>query len=150
MTTEQTWTCQICGRAIKAKSRRIAHHGYTRPRYQGYQTASCLGAKYAPYEVSRDRLPFAIDGLTQYRDRVQKTLDDLVADPVAKVPKRGMYNSRLGTFDVTMEEPEGFKTYANYEAARKAYIASFERDLGWINEDLARLQARYDEWPGQK
>ena len=42
--TFDTRTCQICGRAIKASSGLIAHHGYERPGW-GYQTTSCLGAR---------------------------------------------------------------------------------------------------------
>lgn len=48
-------TCQCCARPIFAETGTIAHHGYERPGY-GYQTASCMGAKYLPFEVSRDRL----------------------------------------------------------------------------------------------
>ena len=48
-------TCQCCGRAILAETGLIAHHGYERP-YEGYQTASCFGARHLPFEVSRDRL----------------------------------------------------------------------------------------------
>lgn len=41
--------CQICGRAILAYTGLIAHHGYTRPG-DGWQTASCHGARELPYE----------------------------------------------------------------------------------------------------
>jgi hypothetical protein len=48
-------TCQCCVRQIFAETGTIAHHGYERPGY-GYQTASCMGARYLPFEVDRARL----------------------------------------------------------------------------------------------
>ncbi len=58
--TPAPWTCQICGREIKAKSGLISHHGYKRPNGQGWQTASCSGARHVPYEVGHDALDAAI------------------------------------------------------------------------------------------
>jgi hypothetical protein len=60
----ESMTCQCCGRAIFAQSGSIAHHGYERPGY-GWQTASCMGAKHLPFEVSRDRLGALIVRLEQ-------------------------------------------------------------------------------------
>ena len=54
--TGEVGTCQICGRLIGAKRGRIAHHGYQRPHNWHSQTASCMGAKHLPFEVSRERL----------------------------------------------------------------------------------------------
>lgn len=45
-------TCQICGRPIFAEIGVIAHHGYERPG-DGYQTASCPGARELPFEASK-------------------------------------------------------------------------------------------------
>lgn len=47
----QRMTCQACGRAHMAKRGFIAHHGYQRPWQEGWQTASCAGAKHIPYEA---------------------------------------------------------------------------------------------------
>jgi hypothetical protein len=44
-------TCQICARPILANTGTIAHHGYERPG-DGFQTASCWGARKAPFEES--------------------------------------------------------------------------------------------------
>lgn len=52
-------TCQICARQIKTRYGSIAHHGYKRPG-GGWQTASCYGASYWPYEISCDRIKPAI------------------------------------------------------------------------------------------
>lgn len=53
--TEVVGTCQVCARPIGFKAGVIAHHGYERPG-QGWQTASCFGARALPFEQSRDRL----------------------------------------------------------------------------------------------
>lgn len=56
--------CQICGRPFGARAGLISHHGYRRPRGQGFHTQStCDGARQLPYEVSRDVLKLHVDGL---------------------------------------------------------------------------------------
>lgn len=52
-------TCQICGRPIFAEMGVIAHHGYQRPG-DGYQTASCIGARHLPFEANKDLLELHI------------------------------------------------------------------------------------------
>ena len=52
---EDRHECQICGRQIKAKNGKIAHHGYQRPGW-GYQTSSCAGARHVPYSKGHDAL----------------------------------------------------------------------------------------------
>lgn len=52
---EKARTCQICARPIFAETGVIAHHGYERPGY-GYQTSSCWGARYLPFETDRSIL----------------------------------------------------------------------------------------------
>jgi hypothetical protein len=48
-------TCSCCFRKIAVASggRRMSHHGYTRPSL-GWQTASCMGVAYPPFESSAD------------------------------------------------------------------------------------------------
>lgn len=60
-----TMTCQCCARKYLANTGTIAHHAYERPG-SGWQTASCMGAKYPPFEQSRDRLGDLVDW---YRDQ---------------------------------------------------------------------------------
>src|SRR4249919_4341211 len=65
-------TCQCCGRQIFAQRGKIAHHGYERPGY-GWQTASCMGALYLPFEVDRTRLADLIVSLQQMIEDTTKT-----------------------------------------------------------------------------
>jgi hypothetical protein len=74
-------TCQCCGRQIFAQRGKIAHHGYERPGY-GWQTASCMGALYAPFEVFRDRLADLIVSLNHALDDAKGTLRAIKAEKV--------------------------------------------------------------------
>jgi len=75
-------TCQICGRPIKAKNGLIAHHGYKRPdRGSGWQTASCLGARFFPYEVSCDQIPPTIQYIKEHISRIEAKLEDFINNP---------------------------------------------------------------------
>lgn len=53
-------TCQCCDRAILANTGVIAHHGYQRPQGWQQQVGTCMGARFAPFEASRDRLGYFI------------------------------------------------------------------------------------------
>ncbi len=57
-----TMTCQCCGGAFLANTGKMAHHGYKRPGY-GWQTASCMGARFVPFEVDRAQLGKMIDAM---------------------------------------------------------------------------------------
>ena len=87
-------TCQCCARQIFAEVGTIAHHGYERPGH-GYQTASCMGAKFLPFEASRDRLGEMIVMLKDMKARYVEVRAEAAAE---KFPIR--------------------KTYVNYNAPR--------------------------------
>lgn len=72
--------CQICGRHIKAKLGLIAHHGYKRPG-QGWQTSSCMGARYRCYEVAHDILDLAIIHCTSALERAVDLFAEFMTNP---------------------------------------------------------------------
>jgi hypothetical protein len=82
--------CQICGRLIQAKNGRIAHHGYQRPGH-GWQTASCPGAKYRPYEVACERLEWFVNLLI---DMHATKAANLVAVEREELPVSWSYEKR--------------------------------------------------------
>lgn len=83
-------TCQVCGRAIRAASGRIAHHGYQRPG-GGWQTASCRGARHVPYEVGHDALDAWIEELTAlYIPETRKRIAGHLDSPPAQLDVRWM------------------------------------------------------------
>ena len=163
--------CQICEREIKTvearsggglrtPSRRralIAHHGYKRPG-QGWQTASCFGARYRPYEVACDAIPLAITGIRQWRDAQQSMFDKLMTEPPpglewdAGRPYWGQSKPAMAIrpagFDpqtakaVCYSPCEGIP-YGNLFLARKREL---EFNIKSAVQDIARLQKRFDEW----
>jgi hypothetical protein len=72
--TGEQMACQICGRMTRAKQGIIAYHGYKRP-WDGYQTASCIGAQHSPFEVSNEVLLGVIRDHEQRVARITSHLD---------------------------------------------------------------------------
>lgn len=142
-------TCQICGRAHKSKLGLIAHHGYKRPHQQGWQTASCYGARHLPYEVSCDVIPLAITSCQAHIDNVTEALAEWIANPPATIERSGK-NIRTQTFT----RPESFdvnKRYYGY--ADGAYEMWFknrkyrmQQDIDASKETVNYLQARLANW----
>ena len=98
--------CQICGREIKINHfGKICHHGYQRTG-QGWQTASCLGALYLPYEKSCERLKEVIESTRILFTQEQKYLNDFLKSPPETINElRGLLNART---IIVHEKPDGF------------------------------------------
>jgi hypothetical protein len=150
-----TTTCQICGRAIKANTGLIAHHGYKRPG-QGWQTASCFGAKYRPYEVACDAIPEAIAAAERFRDHTMVQHLLLVYEPPAQldVSRRDAYGSRRGepryvaipaNFDATKGSPGSYRP-DTYESAFWPIVHKRQQELRNVNEYIAEMRKRLAAW----
>ena len=146
--------CQICGREVQAKKGLIAHHGYQRPG-SGWQTSSCLGARHKPYEEARDRLPYAIGNLTQYRDHKKKFLNGLMKKPPAFLEKEkfeGYGSKRKSVGKIRHDKPSNFDPYSDkysydeYTQIFKAERESAKLQIRMAESTLKDLQARYDNW----
>lgn len=140
-------TCQICGREIKANTGVIAHHGYTRPSC-GWQTSSCTGARYQPYEVSCDRIPVAIESIETFIKGSSSQLKSLTSNP----PERIAY--LRGHTVVKVEKPENFDpndTWAilrpfTYACEYSKQIGELERAIRSAKFDLKFLKERLAAW----
>jgi len=149
---EETTTCQVCGRAIKAKSGIIAHHGYKRP-YDGWQTASCPGARYAPYEVSCDRLREIVEEVRNFIASQEKALANFLATPPQTITVLEHRSAWGDGEKVTYEKPEPFKqesyrrsiprTYENAYSNRKY---NYEQTIRAAKTDLSIMERRLNEW----
>lgn len=154
-----TMTCQCCARKYLANLGTIAHHGYERPGF-GWQTASCMGAKWRPFEVDRGRLGDLIRILEEQRTRMRQSRAEAKAE---KFPITRSYEKR---------NPENWRkpikvevklTRSNFEAEQKAhpdlrlYVADFDAlkaaDLSFrdsqiasISGEIARQIKRYETW----
>lgn len=149
----KTTTCQICGRPIKSKNGKIAHHGYRRPG-DGFQTASCYGARHLPYEVSRDLIPVVIEDLQVALDTRLAFLNKLINDPPATLgysEYRGF--GQYGDW-VVVAKPADFdpKTARNDHRQRSYVFQWFDKkskndsQIRAITEQIEYLQARYESW----
>lgn len=149
-------TCQICGRAIKAKNGLIAHHGYKRPKW-GFQTDSCLGARYAPYEESRERLVEVMEMFVAYIKEEEANFKTFQENPPETITVRVRTSSwdKEGP-EVVYTRPEGFiqnsysgsipRTYANaYELKRRQWESSIKA----AKKEYAFLDQRFGAWAEQ-
>lgn len=147
-----TTTCQICGRGIKAKNGTIALHGYKRPG-QGWQTASCFGARHRPYEVSCDALAPAIASSIAYTEKRNDELKELTTNPPATLTEKKKRDAwdRIG-YEVTHERPADFNpndmTWSPkfYNQAFKSKKASLTREIGMMYLQTDFLEKRLADW----
>jgi hypothetical protein len=151
-------TCQACGRAIRSAYGIIALHGYERPG-DGYQTASCMGAKELPFEVSNLILLAAI----RYHEARISDLSEKIAGVEAEtLPVTVTWNSaswdRLRnnsvSFDVTRENFEALKAekpgvfpfYQSFENHRDTYVAKLTGYLRHWRAGLVECRKRNQDW----
>lgn len=150
-------TCQVCGRAIKANTGLIAHHGYKRP-YEGWQTASCEGARYVPYEVSCDRLREVIEIIKKFVASQEEDLAVLVTTPpqtITVFERRGSYEKGI---ERTYTKPDDFEHLTAFELSMRShhpgtYVCAwddrkrnYEKTIRMAKADLQVMERRLNEW----
>lgn len=153
--------CQICGRAIKANTGLIAHHGYTRPG-DGYQTRSCEGARRLPYEVSCDAIADAITNRQGWLLREETRLTEMLTNPPAELDtntRRDAWGLRRGPTRMA-PRPAGFEPLAarhSYNPSREAYEMAYDnirngirRGIKATGEDITYLTKRLADWPNRE
>ena len=146
-------TCQICGRPIKAKNGLIAHHGYKRPdRGSGWQTASCPGARYLPYEISCDCLPPTIEYIKRHIERVEAKLIDLIDNPpkTLLIQVGGYYRKteKVVTLPETFDpkNPPCCVGMYSYEGKHSDIRRNYEKDIKYSKQDLQYMEDRLKNW----
>lgn len=161
--------CQICARAIRTvvgygplggdaagRTDRIAHHGFQRPHQQGWQSASCFGARWRPYEVACDALPPAIAGIEGYIARQQIALAKFILEPPAKLQYDKTRSSWRRGEMVDVPKPDGFvfdETKKSHQMETHSYERLYLRDKTYYdhrirqaNSDLRDMQKRLADW----
>jgi hypothetical protein len=144
--------CQICSREIKATTGVIAHHGFERPG-MGWQTSSCFGARYKPYEQDRSAIPLCMQSIRDATAFTKKRLEDLIANPPESMTEP------LTMFSLaerqTFERPDGFVAaksledpayHLGYDYLYRKQVAELRFQIKNNDEFLIQLQARYDSW----
>lgn len=130
-------TCQCCARPIFAETGTIAHHGYERPGW-GYQTASCMGAKFLPFEVSRDRLG---DLIVMLKDRRDSAIAARAAAEAEEHPIRREYTNYNAPRTKVPGKRDEYPTVA-LDYTRENFTALVEQNTGARDEH--KLFDRYD------
>jgi hypothetical protein len=154
-TTTETWTCQVCGRTVKAGNGLIAHHGYQRPYQAGWQSASCLGARYAPYEVSCERLREVTGMVKDFIATQEQALADFLVNP----PQTLVVYEHRSSWDregtrVEYTRPDDFNLKNNYQKyVPRTYgctydtrKSDYERTIKMAQSDLSTMERRLNEW----
>ena len=149
-------TCQICARPILSKLGLIAHHGYRRPG-GGWQTASCIGARHLPYEVSCDALPPAIKIIESWLNECKENLKTFLANPPSVLVEISTWSNKKWEWT----RPENFNqndpsyrssmphTYeCEYSHRKHAYennIRTATSELAFLNDRLAKWHEKHPE-----
>ncbi len=158
-------TCQCCGRDVFAETGVIAHHGYERPG-EGWQTASCWGARQLPFEVNRDRLGKLLEHMREQHANITKYRDDVVNDEASFIwtftdkTKPRDNRGRRGTTTCTVTREAFDACYAIYLEVREhrqspepTFLGLKANKITELGQSIQRLadtitvqQARYDGW----
>ena len=153
MSDEKIYTCQICGRPIKAKNEIIAHHGYKRPdRGSGWQTASCAGARFKPYEISYDRLPPTIEVIKAHISIVELKLEEHINNPPEKLIVNKGYSWQKNYVEVPRppnfdaKNPPCCVGMFSYEGEHHDVRRRYEQDIKYSKEDLKFMEERLAKW----
>lgn len=147
-------TCQVCGRPIKASSFRgvsrwagmIAHHGYRRPA-AGWQTSSCLGARFAPYERSCDRLRQVIGLVEKHLAVARATLATSEFEPPAVLYRPDKSGRRFGFAPpplIAVTRPVGFLPTARQDYMPDSYVTAYHAHLSALRSDVRGTEATLD------
>ncbi len=146
MSPAPAWHCQVCGRQIGAKRGLIAHHGFTRPRDGGWQTGSCPGARFRPYEVASDALPPAIEAAKAGAERLEAQAERISVEKLPVPARTGRVLSGPDRYTTRILEPEIEATSPNYPRRAQAWIAGIRAEARHAREAEAFLRERLAAW----
>ena len=157
-------TCQCCGNHILANTGVIAHHGYQRPG-EGWQTASCFGARHLPFEVSRDRLGELIvvlkaqlkshaESLLRVENEEQAisyTMTDYSGkrERYAEWPKRDLSFTRANFNTLEAENITNLRRvffFNSFDDLKKREIENRKQRMKMIADDIRACQKRWSAW----
>lgn len=140
-------TCQICLREIKAGRGLIAKHGYRRPG-QGWQTASCFGAGYRPFEVSCDAIETLIPRLRTWASGHRDAVTKLTANPPAEydITHRDAYGRPYGAKQIAAR-PDNFDATNRPPsfAWNQRYAQQFWKQISQLQSNAKDQDAFADE-----
>lgn len=161
-------TCQCCPGKVLANTGVIAHHGYRRPG-DGFQSASCFGARALPFEVDRSRLGELIVAIDQQLRMQRAARRDIAAEkfPITRrftdysAPRNTLgrredrptisINFTRDTFEHQMRmhaellRRNGFYDLS-FDETKKTELATADYRIKNTRDDLVRCKTKYDGW----
>ncbi len=146
-------SCQVCGRNIKASKGLIAHHGYRRP-YDGWQTASCQGARYVPYEESCERLKEIAVVVQDFISLQEESLTDFLSNPpenLTVLERKSSYSKgveRIYGRPSDFQQDNKFRSQMprTYENVYSCRVSSIEEKIKMAKADLEEMKERIVRW----
>lgn len=134
-------TCSCCFRSVAVASggRRMAHHGYQRPEL-GWQTASCMGVAYPPFESSPDGTRAYRQAILNHASAMRKQAAEIrEARGAIRVQRYGYGGRPMPDQVVEPSDPQ-------YESAKRNSIARLQ-GVAETNERAAQeLERRISTW----
>jgi hypothetical protein len=147
--TSAEGTCQVCARRIKAPGGLIAHHGYQRPG-RGWQTESCEGARYEPFERSSARLCWWITKLGEWISNKEAIRANIVAeyhDLILTHEKRIISVNRLTYAHALVTLPPYVGRRApTWEEFKAKAIQEIDSQINDLRLELKTQNARLRAW----
>lgn len=126
-------TCACCFRAqaVSRGGTGMAHHGYTRPGL-GYQTSSCMGVSYPPYEVSNK-------GTIAIRQVMENLIQNANRD-IATI-REGKKPLVSPTTRKTVEPGD-----PSFQYVQSALVNRVEYEIKTINREIDALTDKINGW----
>jgi hypothetical protein len=133
-------TCSCCFRqiAIASGGTRMAHHGYQRPQL-GWQTASCMGVAYPPFESSADGTRAYRQAILNHAMQMRKMAADVAESTRAINVERSYAGRQMADLVVEPGDP-------NYEAHKRNKIAQLTQRAKINEQAAAQLDTKIASW----
>ncbi len=129
-------TCPCCFRGIAVMDTTMAHHGYQRPG-DGYQTPSCPGVRFKPFEVSNEGTIWIRDQTKAHMERSQAYLQAL--PEVKMLPTEVRRNGYPVSVDIDRTHPKWDQEYR----FRKLQL---EADISTDRSAIRSYDERLKDW----
>lgn len=135
-------TCPVCFSDQAIRNGTLVHHGYQRPG-EGYQTASCTGIRFRPFERSVAGTEAMIESLTKHIAKCQNVLADRENWPSVTM---------LKSVRRSAEFPNGYKLVEilrgadGWKAAYEEKVREWQAKQRQAETDLAFYEQKKTEW----
>jgi hypothetical protein len=126
-------TCSCCFRqvAVVRGGKGMAHHGYQRPE-RGWQTRSCMGVSYPPYELSNN-------GTKAFKQAL-----------IASAEDNERRHARLSAHEEPVRERNSGSVlqsdHANYEPRRRSMMFDAQQQSEGLRRMAAELEPKINSW----